>query len=382
LASSVSVLKDAIATFERHKINVEINSKFERIFIDRREKFGFPNIFTLHALLKEPINTECIGTDVILSNINDIEILKAKELFLNFKNISPLEATTYGEIYERENYKGIIYINGLKVAEEENFLFSYNITSLNKKIKKALNRERTNVGRVAYSDRIQKILLVTKTEKIAEIIGKEFRRLQSGAIHEELNWVNVQEHAVDLLNRTGKYVFLTSLEAMLYPSLINDIRRENKVPFIIPENLRSKIKGRIDVEGNPVIDIDQFVYDYNDSFIFDFVNEEDLNSEEKGIYSLLGEIIDVFGKIPNNVKGIKISNNIRNDYYDNNITMGIYDSENELIVIHRNALKSLSIFCGIVIHELIHAKTGYPDVDRNFETALTNMIGKIVSKHI
>lgn len=46
----------------------------------------------------------------------------------------------------------------VKVAEETNFLFSYNITSLNAQIKKALNRERTNVGRTAYTGRIKDIL--------------------------------------------------------------------------------------------------------------------------------------------------------------------------------------------------------------------------------
>lgn len=51
-----------------------------------------------------------------------------------------------------------IYINGMQVAVEENFLFSYNITNINTQIKKALNRERLNVGRTVYSDTIKSIL--------------------------------------------------------------------------------------------------------------------------------------------------------------------------------------------------------------------------------
>lgn len=375
-------LKDAIATFERHNVIVEINSKYEKISVEKRNKSGFNDITTLHAILDNPINEQMEGTDFVLSNLEDLEIVKSKELFLMFKEIEPLEITNYGDVYEKENKKGIIYINGLKVAEEENFMFSYNITSLNKKIKKALNRERTNVGRAAYSDRIQNILLATKSDEVAELIGKEFKRIQTGNMYDELNWISVQEHAVDLLNRTGKYVFVTSMEAMFYPNLIDDIRRENKEVFIIPENLRHKIKGRKDFEGNPIIDINQYISEYNDSFTFDFVEEKDLNKKEKKIYNKIYDIINVFGKKPKNVREIKVSNNIRKQYLDNSSTLGIYDSEEELIVIHRDTLKSLSAFSGTLIHELIHAKTGLPDVNRDFEIALTQMIGNVVSKQI
>jgi hypothetical protein len=357
-------LKDAIATFNRHNVKVRIVSKHEIIEIAMKQKSSFEDIKTLHAILSDPLDSEMIGTDFILDGISDTEIEKAKELFLQFKSTELLEVTSYGSIYEKENKKGIIYINGLKVAEEEKFMFSYNITSLNKKIKKALNRERTNVGRAAYSDRIQSILLATKTEKVAELIGREFKRIQSGDMYDELGWINVQEHAVDLLNRTGKYVFLTSWEVMLYPNMMDDIRRDNKEPLIIPENLRHKIKGNNDFDGNPIVDINQYVSNYNDSFEFDFVQESDLSKSEKKIYGYTNEII---------------SNNIRKDYFDNSVTLGVYDSSEELIVIHRNALKTLKSFSGTLVHEIIHAKTGLPDVNRDFETELTNMIGKTLS---
>lgn len=375
-------LKDAIATFNRHNVKVKIVSKHEIIEIAMKQKIGFEDIKTLHAILSNPLDSKMIGTDFILDGISDDEIEKAKELFLQFKSTEPLEVTSYGSIYERENKKGIIYINGLKIAEEEKFMFSYNITSLNKKIKKALNRERTNVGRAAYSDRIQGILLATKTNKVAELIGREFKRIQSGDMYDELGWINVQEHAVDLLNRTGNYVFLTSMEAILYPNMMDDIRRDNKEPLIIPENLRHKIEGKSDFDGNPIVDINQYVSNYNDSFEFDFVQDSVLSKSEKKIYGYLDEIINVFGKIPSTVKDIRISNNIRKDYFDNSVTLGVYDSSKELIVIHRNALKTLESFAGTLVHELIHAKTGLPDVNRDFETKLTNMIGKILSNFL
>jgi len=46
---------------------------------------------------------------------------------------------------------GRVYVRGLLVAEEPNFLFSYNITDLTTPLRRALNRERSNVGRTAYT---------------------------------------------------------------------------------------------------------------------------------------------------------------------------------------------------------------------------------------
>lgn len=49
-------------------------------------------------------------------------------------------------------------MNDLRVAEEQNYLFSFDITSPTKALRAALNRERSNVGRTAYTDRVKAIL--------------------------------------------------------------------------------------------------------------------------------------------------------------------------------------------------------------------------------
>ena len=54
----------------------------------------------------------------------------AKNLFLKFSNEEILEKNTYGEILKKIDSIAKIYINGVRVADEANFLFSYNITSL------------------------------------------------------------------------------------------------------------------------------------------------------------------------------------------------------------------------------------------------------------
>jgi len=136
-------LKDALATFNRKNIPITIISKFGKITTAKSPKHDFSNIATLHALIEEPEDTKFIGTEVILENCKDEHIDAAKNFFLMFSDEKLLEKTNVGEVYIKGKTPRI-YIGGLLVAEEENFLFSYNITSITKVMRKALNRERTN----------------------------------------------------------------------------------------------------------------------------------------------------------------------------------------------------------------------------------------------
>jgi hypothetical protein len=92
--------------------------------------------------------------------VTDEQVDEAKALFLRFSGDTILETTTSGQVLAKSGSRrpGRIYVKGLLVAEEPNFLFSYNITALNTPLRRALNRERSNVGRTAYTDRVKKIL--------------------------------------------------------------------------------------------------------------------------------------------------------------------------------------------------------------------------------
>ena len=46
-------LKDALATFERNKVKIEIISKYNRITISKSKKQDFEDLFTLHAIIED-----------------------------------------------------------------------------------------------------------------------------------------------------------------------------------------------------------------------------------------------------------------------------------------------------------------------------------------
>jgi hypothetical protein len=370
-------LKDALATFERHSINVRIKSRFGTISTHKSAKHGFGDIQTLHAIIEEPLDPAFVGTEVKLEKVDDREMEAAKALFLKFSDEDLLASTRFGQIISRRSGPGAIYINGVKVAEEANFLFSYNITLLTAAIKKAINRERSHVGRTAYSDSVKKILLSSTNGNVARKLAEDISRFQSGEMHDELAWIDVQEHAVRILNAQEKVLMVTADEAMRFPDLIEQARQSGSMILTIPENLRAKIADSVDVEGNRMVDLTQFAESYNDSFQFDFVEAEALGSQERKILDTAAFVIEAFGGKPAKVDAIKISNTMRPDLLTSGQTLGCWDPTSSSIVIWRPQLKTFEDFSSILIHELVHAKTGYSDVTRDFESALTTTIGDL-----
>src|SRR5208337_1465627 len=191
-------LKDALATFNRKGTVVTAKSKHCRISIEKSPKQGFPDITTLHAISEDPIEVSFVGTEFELKGVKDEDVEAAKKLFLKFSGEEVIATTKQGQVVKRNGNQGNIYINGVKVAEEGNFLFSYNITKLSAAITKALNRERSNVGRSAYTASVKNILLSSTAKEVAEILARDLKNINEGTEHDELTWIDVQEHAVKI----------------------------------------------------------------------------------------------------------------------------------------------------------------------------------------
>ena len=135
-------LKDALATFDRKGVSVLIRSRHGDISLTRVTKHSFDDIVTLHAAVSPASFPNLPRTECCLQGVSDTDIAVAKTMFLRFAESTLVEDTKFGAVHHRTPVGGVIYINGMKVAEEPNFLFSYNITSINSTIKRALNRER------------------------------------------------------------------------------------------------------------------------------------------------------------------------------------------------------------------------------------------------
>lgn len=371
-------LKDALAVLYKNNIPVTILSKYGDISLDMCEKEGFSDTITLHAVIDAPSDNHRIGTEFIIGTSDD-DINKAKALFLTFSGRSPLDHTNYGEIYERTSSEfACIYVHGVKVAEEINYLFDYNITKTNAALEKSLNRERSAVGRTAYSDLVKKTLLNAKTDSVMKRLVDELKKIPSGNNCDEISLTDVQIHAIKTYNQQKNLVFVSMLDS--YTMSNNDkekIQESGREVVIIPDSIFEKIKNMTDDSGKEIGTFSTVIKEYNDNFQYNYIDENHLTAEEREILSLKDFVFSIYGdkKYQNR---IRISNNI-NEMTSGDI-YGVYDSSIDEIIIKREALKNTSMFCEILFHELAHATTGRPDNDREFENELGKIIGTLSLK--
>ena len=371
-------LKDAFATLNRHKIDVVVNTKHGDITLEKTAKSGFEDILTLHAIINPPSDPNFLGTEFLLKGCDNEELSKAKNLFLKFSGELVLEKTKYGEILSKKEKDGNIYINGVRVATEENFLFSYNIKSMTPTMRKSLNRERTNVGRTAYADRIKGILLASKESTVAKILAEDLDKYEEGTQHDELKWNEVCVHACKILNSKSKVVFVTAQEQFIEKDLVDHAKRDGLEVVIIPSAIKQKIEGMVDIEGNAMREVSQYQQEYNESFEFEFISESELTHDERKIFARKDKIMNLIGGKPKVVRDIKISEKLRIGSTVCGV-LGVWDGSST-IIIKREILDSLDSFARTLLHEVAHAESGCPDVDRGFEIKLSEYLGNISAK--
>jgi hypothetical protein len=371
-------LKDALATFDRLGIETRIRSKYCDVSFDRSEKHDFSDVITLHACISNPSDPAFVGTEFILKGCSDEDIEKAKRLFLRFSGEETLERTQYGVVLRKAGSVSYIYINGIRVAEEENFLFSYNITSLTAAIKKALNRERTNVGRSAYSDRVKSILLASSSESIAEVLVNDLSNFGNGTLHDEMKWTDVSVHVSKITNAAGNVLFLTDEEIMNAPRFVEEARASGRQIITIPSTVKEKLSGQVDVEGNAIQDLNNFVSEWNDCFEFRFVSPDMLGHAERLVFDMTERIAALVGGLPSKVRAVKISETMRPETGGFSEARGLWTGSE--IIVKRNELASTESYAAVLLHEIAHARSGEADVTIGFELELTLLLGTIASK--
>jgi len=376
-------LKDALATLNRRGVSVCIRSRFGDIALTQAPKYGFSDVVTLQAVVHPPVDVGFTGTDVSLRGVTAGDIEDAKHFFLTFSNESTLDETPYGQILGRDPGRNArIYVTGMLVAEEENFAFSYNVTSLTAAMRKALNRERTNVGRTAYSDRVKQMLLASKASAVADILARELVKIEVGTSHDEVKWTDVAVHACQILNTSGEVIFVTASDLVFHKDAIDQAQSDGLNIVTVPDNIKSSLQGVADLEGNPVRDLSVYQSEWEQSFVFKFVTPESLASNERRIYERWKEIADLVGGVPKKVKEIKVSETMRPDFLTGSETQGLWDPTSGSIIVKRSELGALSDFAGTLLHEIAHARTGYGDVSREFENELTEMLGTVAESEL
>jgi hypothetical protein len=373
-------LKDALATFNRRGVEVCIRSRFGHITLGQIPKSGFTDVVTLHAVVHPAQDESLIGTDVVLREASDGDIGDAKNFFLKFSNEPILDETPYGQILKRDPGRNArIYVTGMLVAEEENFAFSFNITSLTATMRKALNRERTNVGRSAYSERVKQMLLASKSAVVADTLVEDLMRIETGTNRDEVKWTDVAVHASQTLSASKGVVFVTAAELISQKDAIDHAQADGLRIVTVSDNIKNSIHGTNDTQGNTVRDLSVYQSEWEQSFQFEFVTSDKLSQPERNVFDQWRTVASFVGGLPNEVRDVRISVTMRPDFLTTNEAEGLWDPASSSIVIKRSQLKTLPAFAGTLLHEIAHARSGYGDVTRDFETELTRMLGVVAA---
>ncbi|HYI46166.1 MAG TPA: ATP-binding protein [Actinomycetota bacterium] len=364
-------LKDALATFHRRGITIEIRSRYGIFTLEQTEKHSFSGITTLHVAYTEG-DTGVEGTEFLLAGVTEEQMAEAKSLFLAFNDEKALDSTRYGEVLRRRKDGGRVYISGVFAAEEPNFLFSYNVTHLTDAMKKRLNRERLNVGRTTYAERVKQILKEAESPEVHEELIEEILGRARRQIHDEMQWIEISQLALTRLHESDQVIFVTEDELHSHPDVVDHARRDRLKVVIVTRPEKKKLLEQAEAGGVKVRLLEDYVAEFNESFEYSFIEVDVLTDEEKGVFGRTEEILALVVDNSEEPLDVRISETMRLTRDD---TYGVWDPELDAIVIKREQLGSLPGYAATLLHEVAHAMTGAHDATREFENVLTEYLG-------
>jgi hypothetical protein len=168
-------------------------------------------------------------------------------------------------------------------------------------------------------------------------------------------------------------MFVTAEEQGQMKDLVERARGDGKRVVTVPDSTRRELRTESDIDGDEIRDVDLFKEEWQDSFEFDWVDEDDLAPRESEIWSLKNDVLSLVG-VENRINEVRISETMRS-LEDGWKAEGLWEPANRRIVVKRDALASKSRFVGLLLHEAAHAKRGAMDQTREFEGDLTDFLG-------
>ena len=321
---------------------------------------GYSERFQCNVLYcKVSANSRTEGTTVTVESLEE-EYLSARDAFLQFASIPYL----HDELGILDK-PGALYVNGMHVQNITS-VWGWNMTD-----RTLMNRDRS----------------VIDTNKVKEIIGQKLSKLDNVTLMTEL---------LNILQNTS---FHNRIEAGIYfyPSAQAQSSWADAFTTVFGSKAMLPCDARIDLEamnrGYMIGTVDHLPYSIRNALGYcgipssrtimaEFNNQSPeppdppLTDDEIHIFSLA---IDISGKwVPDSdpFGGFAVAQKL--SWNDDVEALGCYRNDSGKIYILRSQLESLEMAVGTMIHERLHA-IGHDDFTAEFETTLTDLIGKAVS---
>jgi hypothetical protein len=112
------------------------------------------------------------------------------------------------------------------------------------------------------------------------------------------------------------------------------------------------------------------------SFQYDFVDISALSATERAVFALATPVLAIVCDEAERVREVLVSRTMRINATDDNEAVGVWDGKESRIIIKRDQLERPESFLATLLHEVAHAFSDAPDVDPEFEQALTQLLGR------
>jgi hypothetical protein len=267
----------------------------------------------------------------------------------------------------------------VRVAEDDGLLFSYNVTKVDAKLRRALNRERSHVGRSAYTDRIKAILLAVEVPVVLTQLVDDMAGFAKGATRDEVKWNDVAERVVRKLAATDPdTVFVTAAQRWSHPELIRRAEIDGKHVFVIPDALAARLRNAAD---GTVTTLERFAAEWNERVVIEPLDPAQLDPAERNVLALAGQVLEIIGRRRGEWQ-VVVSEVLHLTPDGTETAHGLWEPAQRRIVINRRCLRSRELFVATLLHEIGHAITGATDLTAEFEDGLTDLLGTIGTRAV
>lgn len=370
-------LKDAIAVLVRHHINITFSSNFGIYtpIITRKEGIK-EDISTIH-MQRDNNMSEQKGTIITISPVSIEEVNDAKSKFAIFKQWEKVVKTPKGNImFSNDNKMGEIFVNGMKISDDENLIFSYNILETNAALRKALNRERKNLSRDAYRDAIIRILkAITDEEDKLFVYTKILNNTSSNS--NEWSFTDIKSLVITYFNNLDKNKYLIVSPSNDNPNFKEYANSENKVIITVTD------KEYASLQTKGIQTIEQFGYDFTTNYKVIYIPENELTPQELKnwleLKQFLHQLWNHWIPLKQSMSDLELNDLPLTIIKDHPNANALWCEVEKEIRITRKIINDKSKLFGDTLHEICHMVSGATDATLDFEHELTACLGELAN---
>ena len=361
-------MKDAVAVLARKERTLEIKCRHGRYTFEYKNKYGHDDITTLHVIIHDDIPSDFVGTEITVHPITEDELNKTKDLFLMFSNRRVLFECDYGQVLSNERGMSSIYVKGLRIDENQQYHYSFNIHEPSKGLRDKMSRDKNSISMGVYSTIVKKILTsTTKCDPLYQEIEGMILEKDTKDLKTDIGYKDVTVHFTQNMKMK---VIVTQEQCRSRPGVYDEIKDRAQIVSKEQYEIISRSAGR---KCQTIDEIMNIGTQHDEEIAF-----EDMSTDEKATFDLGNDAIrsnpDIFGSfsMPKIVQNLTVRGKKVN---------GVHSSGNILIDYNQLRTGGYNYF-GTLAHEHAHKKSGAVDCTAAFEHCLTGMLGKCIDQFI